>query len=383
MESSPTLQPQTSQAYLSIPHSIDLDTPLLDIFLLKLKLYFGNDSDPLCTPLEFQTLWHSFKDDCKAQLRRIGQLFLKPAFEEEELEYLSRKLCDRTGFQLGIRNLSPQEEFESLMKRAPRAESSGYIEKRLGFLSSLDGQVPKKVHNLSKWVSLASEFDSVGLIPRKPVNAMTSQGMVQEDLLRKEQRKTSLKRTFFAFQDQPVIKKVHNEEAGNASQIKVTHDEVNFHPRFNKENPSMEIDWVKFRGVLFCRTRKVNRIFFEFAPISILKLPDDVLEELLNKGVVKCENTMKGKTEKGVELEDFLEEIKEKFKSWHKINGILLSFIGRAKNEMGKVFTIESRKQIMKKWVGHLKNTAKRAIFGSGMVKVEAESEGDDSESRN
>jgi len=368
------------------PPTIDMETPIIDIFLLNLKHYFGiSNNDILTNPQEFQSIWQNFKEEIKSQMKKMSRIFERLHYEDDELEVISKKIQEKTSFPICIKNMTPSEEYENLMKRGLKTENSWYVEKRMNLLSNLEIQAPKKIKDLINWVNISGDLENIGLVAKK--NPLSPTHDNKESI-----RNSSVRKSFFAYQE-PMIKKIKSDSLLSnrtpalplplplplaQNEIKVA-NENDAKSNFAVDKvESKEIEWVKFKTILFCKINRVNNggTFFEYAPTALMNLDHQIIENSIGKNVMKIPGNWKAKSEKGLELEAYLNEVRSKLRfNINKVNGILLSFLGKAKNELSKTFTLEGRKKVQRKWTFHMKNCAKKAIFGNGIIKIEDDNE--------
>lgn len=334
--------------------SIDLETPLLDIFLIRLKKYFeGNKNENIISLQEFQAIWGNFKDEIKSQMKKMSAVFEKESYKNDELEVLTEKIQEKTKIPVTFKNLTPKEELSNLLKRGSTHENSWWVEKRTSLLSGIEW------NKLDKFLAISGDLEEIGF--KRKRNSLLS----QEKPLKKEGIFTK---------EPPLLKK-----------IKITGPlEKPLFPKSETLNNTQiqRIQWVKFQKFLFCKVlRGNNEVYYEYAPLALLSFDRPVLESSITENGPINTNKKESsnlKNEKGKRLEEYVEEIKKKYRfNIQKNNATLLSLLGRAKNILGAAESGEEKAKTQKKYCGFLKSCAKKAMFGKGIIKLEEEGKGE------
>ena len=342
----------------SQPPSIDLETPLLDIFLIKLKKYFeSNRNETIVSLQEFQAVWGHFKSEIKSQMKRMSAVFEKENYKNEELEVLTQKIQEKTKLPVIFKNLSPKEELPNLMKRGVTNENSWWVEKRIGLLSGVEW------NKLDRFLAISGDLEEIGF--KRKRNSLFS------PFLDEAQKEKPLKNETNFLKEPSLLKK-----------IKLTGPlEKNLFPKsenINNNTQIQRIQWVKFQKYLFCKVFRCNNdIYYEYAPLALLNFDLPVLEgSITEHGPIKLtkKESINLKNEKGKRLEEYIEDIRKKYKfNIQKVNIILLSLLGRAANVLGKTLLGEEKVKIQKKHCGFLRSCVKKAMFGKGIIKLEDE----------
>lgn len=362
MSSQKDSQPLTPKTFASSQSpSIDLETPLLDIFLIKLKKYFeSNKNETIVSLEEFQAIWGHFKSEIKSQMKKMSAVFEKETFKNEELEVLTQKIQEKTKLPVIFKNLTPKEELPNLMKRGVTNENSWWVEKRISLLSGIEW------NKLDNFLAISGDLEEIGF--KRKRNSLFS------PFFDETQKDKPLKNEGTLLKEPSLLKK-----------IKITGplEKTLFLKSENINNTQIQrIQWVKFQKYLFCKVFRCNdEIYYEFAPLAILNFDRAVLEgSITENGVIFLtkKKSINLKNEKGQLLEEYLEEIKKKYKfNFQKTNDILLSLLGRAKSVLWMTVLGEEKPKIQKKYCGFLRSCVKKAIFGKGIIKLEDDGKGE------
>ena len=369
---------------------IGFESTVLEIFLMKLKHHLIKENpknhisnDQIVNINEFQAIWNNFKDQMMNQLQKLNRTFNKLNFEEEELEVISQRIEEKLEIPITIKKMTLQEEFDNIMKRKINDENSWYLEPRIKIMNIVDPKIIKNSSYMSNLLKYSTELDHIGLGSKRQAVYDLEGPKIAKKIKKKISSINHNSEFNFDLKftsDEIQIK--HENELPEYS-IKEEplplslpkEDQIFIDQKIDPEliNPliNVDFDWVKLQKVLFCKIHLKNQTYYEYAPIFILKAHPKTIENQLFKEIKEAD-TDQGKNEKGLEIYDYLNQIKKIWKDKQKkIDFGLLSMLGKARRSILKSAIEERTNYLRKNWAKSIINYVNKRFKEKPEIKLE------------